>query len=171
MDNKQLAEIARILGVSEDSISIMDDEIKGGMQSVFENISIQNDEDKKALYYALDGLWQKGTILIALNGVAKATGIPLTTLKNLDYETQQTLVYEFMMDSSQIDRFYSVTNKALAVIELDKVSKLLSIPVRELRTLPLNIQERICGAYTMEYDKDSTNTELIDELREMIANA
>lgn len=76
-----------------------------------------------------------------------------------------------MMDSSQIDRFYEVTNKALAVIELDKVAKLLSVPVRELRKLPLNIQERICGAYTMEYDKDSTNTELIDELREMIANA
>lgn len=76
-----------------------------------------------------------------------------------------------MMDSSQIDRFYEVTNKALAVIELDKVAKLLSVPVRELRKLPLNIQERICGAYTMEYDKDSINTELIDELREMIANA
>ena len=42
-------------------------------------------------------------------------------------------------------------NKALAVIELDKVAKLLSVPVRELRKLPLNIQERICGAYTMEY--------------------
>lgn len=171
MDNKQLAEIARILSVSEDSISLMDDEIKGSMQSVFESVSIQNDEDKKALYYALDTLWQKGTILLALHGVAKATGIPHTTLKNLDYETQQTLVYEFMMDSSQIDRFYSLTNKALAVIELEKVSKLLSIPVRELRALPLNVQERICGAYTMEYDKDSTNTELIDELRELVANA
>lgn len=171
MTNEQLTEVARILGVSEDSISAMDDEIKGGMQSVLENLSVQNDEDKKAIYNALDNLWQKGSVLIGLSEVAKATGITHNTLKNLDYDTQQTLVYEYMMDSSQIDRFYEVINKALAVIELDKVAKLLSVPVRELRKLPLNIQERICGAYTMEYDKDSTNTELIDELREMIANA
>lgn len=171
MTNEQLAEVARILGVSEDSISTMDDEIKGGMQSVLENLSVRNDEDKKAIYNALDDLWQKGSVLIGLSEVAKATGIPHNTLKNLGYETQQTLVYEYMMDSSQIDRFYAITNKALAVIELDKVAKLLSVPVRELRQLPLNMQERICGAYTMEYDKDSTNTELIDELREMIANA
>lgn len=171
MTNEQLAEVARILGVSEDSISSMDDEIKGGMQSVLENLSVQNDEDKKAIYNALDDLWQKGSVLIGLSEVAKATGIPHNTLKNLDYDTQQTLVYEYMIDSSQIERFYEVTNKALAVIELDKVAKLFSVPVRELRKLTQNIQERICGAYTMEYDKDSTNTELIDELREMIANA
>ncbi len=171
MDNKQLAEVANILGVSEDSISAMDDEIKNSMTAVFETIAVKNDEDKKAVYEALDSLWQKGSVLIGLSEVAKATGISLVTLRSLDYETQQTLVYEYMMDSSQIDRFYEVTNKALAVIELDKVAKLLSVPVRELRKLPLNIQERICGAYTMEYDKDSINTELIDELREMIANA
>lgn len=171
MNYQNFTEIANILGVSEDSISAMDDEIKGGMQSVLESLSVQNDEDKKAIYNALDDLWQKGTVLLGLSEVAKATGIPHNTLKSLDYETQKTLVYEYMMDSSQIERFYEVTNKALAVIELDKVAKLLSVPVRELRKLPLNIQERICGAYTMEYDKDSTNTELIDELREMIANA
>lgn len=171
MTNEQLAEVAKILGVSEDSISAMDDEIKGGMQSVLENLSVRNDEDKKAIYNALDNLWQKGSVLIGLSEVAKATGISLVALRSLDYETQQTLVYEYMMDSSQIDRFYEVTNKALAVIELDKVAKLLSVPVRELKQLPLNMQERICGAYTMEYDKDSTNTELIDNLREMIANA
>lgn len=171
MDNKQLTEVAKILGVSKDSISAMDDEIKNSMTAVFETVDIKNDEDKKAVFEALDNLWQKGSVLISLSEVAKATGISHNTLKNLDYDTQQTLVYEYMMDSSQIDRFYEVTNKALAVIELDKVAKLLSVPVRELRKLPLNIQERICGAYTMEYDKDSTNTELIDELREMIANA
>lgn len=169
MDNKQLAEIARILGVSEDSISAMDDEIKNSMTAVFDNVTVKNDEDKKAVYEALDNLWQKGSIYIGLNEVAKATGIPHTTLKNLDYDTQQTLVYEFMMDSSQVERFYSLTNKALAVMELDKVAKLISVPVRELRSLPLHIQERICGAYTMEYDKDSTNMELIDNIREMIA--
>lgn len=47
MDNNQLAEAAKILGVSEDSISAMDDEIKKSMTAVFETISVRNDEDKK----------------------------------------------------------------------------------------------------------------------------
>ena len=169
MNNNQLAEVARILGVSEDSISTMDNEIKNSMRAVFDNIAVKNDEDKKAVYEALDKLWQRGSIYIGLNEVAKTTGISLVTLRSLDFETQQTIVYEYMMDSSQIDRIYRLTNKALAVIELDKVAKLIGVPVRELRLLPLIIQERICGAYAMEYDKDSTNTELIDNIRGLIA--
>lgn len=47
MNNNQLAVVARILGVSEDSISAMDDEIKKSMTAVFETISVRNDEDKK----------------------------------------------------------------------------------------------------------------------------
>ncbi len=171
MTNEQLVEVSKILGVSKDSISAMDDEIKNSMTAVFETIAVKNDEDKKAVYEALDNLWQKGSVLLGLSEVAKATGIPHNTLKNLDYETQQTLVYEYMMDSSQTERFYELTNRALAVAGLVNVAKLISAPMRELRSLPRRIQKKICGAYTMEYDKDSTNTELIDNIREMIANA
>lgn len=170
MNNNQLTEVARILGVFEDSISAMDDEIKGSMTAVLEQITVKNDDDKKAIYEALDNLWQKGSVYVELHEVAKATGIPIATLKNLNYETQQTIVYEFMMDSSQTDRIYQLTNSALAVMELDKVANLISVPLRELRKLPTNMQERICGAYAMEYDPDSTNTELIDNIREMIAD-
>ncbi len=169
MDNNQLTEIARILGVSEDSISAMDDEIKNGMTAVFEQVAVKNDEDKKAVFEALDKLWQRGLVYAELNEVAKNTGISLVTLRSLDFETQQTIVYEFMMDSSQTARFYDLTNKVLAVMELEKVAKLIAVPVRELRSLPRRIQENICGAYTMEYDPDSTNTELIDNIREMIS--
>ncbi|MBQ9897887.1 MAG: hypothetical protein IJM44_00340 [Ruminococcus sp.] len=169
MDNKQLAEVAHIIGVSEDSISAMDDEIKNGMTAVFEQVAVKNDEDKKAVFEALDKLWQRGLVYAELNEVAKNTGISLVTLRSLDFETQQNIVYEYMMDSSQTARFYDLTNKALAVMELEKVAKLISVPVRELRTLPRRIQENICGAYTMEYDPDNTNTELIDNIREMIA--
>ena len=164
MNNNQLTEIAKILGVSEDSISAMDDEIKSSMTAVLETT-----KDKKKLYESLDDLWQKGSIYVELHEVSKATGISLVTLKNLDYETQQTIVYEYMMDSSQTERFYDLVNKALAVSELGNVAKLIGVPVRELRPLPRRIQENICGAYTMEYDADSTNTDLIDHIREMIA--
>ncbi len=169
MNNNQLAEVAKILGVSEDSIIAMDDEIKNSMTAIFEQITVRNDDEKKAVYEALDNLWQKGTVYIGLDEVAKITGIPFVTLRNLDFETQQTIVYEYMMDTSQVDRIYQLTNKALAVMELDKVAALVSVPVRELRKLPHIVQERICGAYTMEYDPDSTNTELIDSIREMIS--
>lgn len=169
MNNNQLAEAAKILGVSEDSITAMDDEIKNSMTAVFEQVAVKNDEDKKAVFEALDHLWQKGSIYIELAEVAKSTGITLATLRILDYETQQTIVYEYMMDSSQTERFYDLVNKALAVSELSNVAKLIGVPVRELRPLTRRIQENICGAYTMEYDADSTNTDLIDHIREMIA--
>ena len=104
-----------------------------------------------------------------LNEVARTTGISLVTLRSLDFETQQAIVYEYMMDSRQTARIYDLTNKALAIMELEKVAKLISVPVRELRSLPRRIQENICGAYTMEYEPDSTNTELIDHIRELIA--
>ena len=169
MNNNQLAVVARILGVSEDSISAMDDEIKNSMTAIFETVAVRNDEDKKAVFEALDNLWQKGSIYIELAEVAKSTGITLNTLRSLDYDTQQTIVYEFMADSSQTERLYDLVNKALAVSELGNVAKLIGVPVRELRSLPRRIQENICGAYTMEYDADSTNMELIDHIREMIA--
>ena len=169
MTNEQLAEVAKILGVSEDSVTAMDDEIKNSMTAVFEQVAVKNDEDKKAVFEALDNLWQKGSIYIELAEVAKSTGITLATLRSLDYETQQSIVYEFMMDSSQTTRFYDLVNKALAVADLDKAANLIGPPVRELRSLPRRIQENICGAYAMEYDPDSTNTELIDNIREMIA--
>lgn len=169
MNDVQLAEAAKILGVSEDSISAMDDEIKNSMTAVFEQVAVKNGEDKKTVFEALDNLWQKGSIYIELNEVAKSTGITVETLRSLDYETQQTIVYEFMMDSSQTARFYDLVNKVLAVADLPNVAKLIGTPVRELRSLPRRIQENICGEYTMEYDADSTNTDLIDTIREMIA--
>ena len=169
MNNNQLAEVARILGVSEDSISAMDEDVKKDMQAVFETVAVRNDEDKKAVYEALDTLWQKGSVYIGLDEVAKSTGITIATLRSLDYETQQSIVYEYMMDSSQTAHFYDLVNKALGVSELSDVAKLIGVPVRELRSLPRRIQENICGAYTMEYDVDSTNIDLIDHIREMIA--
>ena len=168
MDNKQLAEVAKILGVSEDSISAMDDEIKNSMTAVFEQVAVKNDEDKKVVFEALDNQWQKGSIYIELAEVAKSTGITTETLRSLDYETQQTIVYEFMMDSSQTARFYDLVNKALAVADLPNVAKLTGISMNELRKLPRRVQENICGAYAMEYDPDSTNADLIAALREMI---
>ena len=140
MNNNQVAEVAKILGVSEDSITAMDDEIKNSMTAVFEQVAVKIDDDKKAFFEALDNLWQKGSVYIELSEVAKSTGITIETLRSLDYETQQTIVYEFLMDSSQTARFYDLVNQALAVADLPNVAKLIGTPVRELRSLPRRIQ-------------------------------
>lgn len=168
MDNKQFAEVARILGVSEDDFSAIDDGIKAKMKTVLETIVVRSDEDRKELYNALDRLWQEGSVLVTLREVSKATGIPYLTLSNLDFDTQQVIVFEYLADSSNTKHIYMFTNSALAVIELDKVAKLIAVPVRELRGLPRRVQEQMCGAYAMEYDEDSTNADLISELRGMM---
>lgn len=50
MNNNQLAEVAKILGVSEDSVTAMNDEIKNSMTAFFEQVAVKNDEDKKAVF-------------------------------------------------------------------------------------------------------------------------
>lgn len=170
MDNNLLKKAADILGVSEDSISAMNEEIHENMIKVLAGADISDDKNKEAVYEKLDALWQKGSVYIGLEEVAKTTGIPYNTLRSLDADTQQTIVYEYMMDSSQVERFYNLTNDALAVIELDKVADLVSVPVSRLKKLPQETKERICGMYAMEYDEDDTNAGLIDSIREMIAD-
>ena len=170
MDNNLLMKAADILGVSEDSISAMNEEIHENMIKVLAGADISDDKNKEAVYEKLDALWQKGSVYIGLEEVAKTTGIPYNTLRSLDADTQQTIVYEYMMDSSQVERFYNLTNDALAVIELDKVADLVSVPVSRLKKLPQEIKERISGMYAMEYDEDDTNAGLIDSIREMIAD-
>ena len=170
MDNNLLKKAADILGVSEDSISAMNEEIHESMTKVLTGADISDDKNKEAVYEKLDALWQKGSVYIGLEEVAKTTGIPYNTLRSLDTDTQQNIVYEYMMDSSQVERFYNLTNDALAVIELDKVADLVSVPVSRLKKLPQETKERICGMYAMEYDEDDTNAGLINSIREMIAD-
>ena len=167
MTNEQRAEIAKIIGVSEDSISAMDDNFKADMVTAL----TEKSADKTALYNELDRLWQKGSIYIGLAEIARYTGISLVALHSLDYNTQTEIVYEYMVDSSQTERFYEIVNKALAVMELDKIANMVGMPVSRLRNLPQEIQERICGMYAMEFDEDSANAELTDNIREIIEEA
>lgn len=168
MNELDYSAIEKALGVEPESIAEMPEEIRAKMKTVLETIVVRTDEDRKELYNALDLLWQKGSVLVTLNDVSKATGIPYATLSNLDFETQQVIVFEYLANSANTKQIYMLTNSALAVIELDKIAKLIAVPVRELRKLPRRIQEQMCGAYTMEFDKDSTNAELVGELRGMM---
>lgn len=167
MMNEQITKIAEILGVSEENISALPKEIIGSMQTVLENVEVRNEDDANMLYAELDSYWTKGNVIIGLNDVSRDTGISLDTLKNLGYDTQQELVFEYMADSSNIDRLYEITNKALAVMELDSVAKLINIPVDKLKEYPHDIQVEICGVYAMESGEVS-DFELANRLRGVI---
>lgn len=83
MTNNQLTEIAKIIGVSEDSISAMEENIKADMVTAL----TEKNSDKTALYNELDRLWQKGSVYIGLSEIARNTGISLVALNSLDLST------------------------------------------------------------------------------------
>ena len=168
MQKEIIKNISEILGVDTSSIEQFPEEILGSMQTIFENIEVRTDEDRQILYDDLNGYWVKGTMLVELSEVSKNSGITYDTLKNLDFDTQQDIVFEYMADSKNIERIYEITNKALAVMELEKVSELINIPVSKLRTFPIDIQEKICGMYSMEYEENGDNSSLIASLKGMV---
>ena len=169
MTNEQTAKIAKILGVTEDKIIELPDDIQKAMTTTFEKINIRTDLDKIVIYDTIYNLWQQGIVLQALQEVADTSGLPYKTLLNIDFEAQKAIAFEYMADSSKTDLFYELTNIALAVAEIDEVAKLLSVPVKEIRSLPLELQIKMCGEYSMEFDENSNNSELIIKLREMIS--
>ena len=164
MNNNQLTEIAKLLGVSEDSISAMDENIKADMVTAL----TEKSADKTALYNELDRLWQKGSVYIGLSEIARNTGISLVAFHSLDLSTQQELVFEYMADNSRTENFYEVVNRELAVLEIERIARMVGMPVTRLRSLSRKTQERICGMYAMEFDEDSTNAELIANIRTII---
>ena len=168
MTQEMTKSIAEILGIDISSIEQFPEEILGSMQTILENIEVRTDEDRQILYDDLNGYWVKGTVLTELAEVSKNSGIPYDTLKNLDFDTQQDIVFEYMADSGNIDRIYEITNKALSVMELENVSELINIPISRLRTFPIDIQEKMCGMYSMEYEENDDNSSLIVSLKGMV---
>lgn len=161
--------IAEILGVSEEDITMMPTEILNSMQALFETIDVKNDSDRKTVYSELDKLWTKGVVFLGLKEVAESTKIADSTLFSLDFEIQQKLVFEYMADSENIARFYEIVNSALEISELKNVAELTEIPVKKLKELPHEIQKKICGYYSMEYEKNGDNSALIVTLKGLVS--
>jgi len=61
-------------------------------------------------------------VWLALDDIADRTGIPKNTLHNLDSNSQQQILFEFLADSTRTEPVYEIVNRALAVIALDKVA-------------------------------------------------
>ena len=159
---------SELLDVSESSIAELPEENINAMISAFENVDVNSDEDKKILYEAIDTEWQKGSVLIILKELADNTGIAYSSLCCLDFETQKSVVFEYMADSTNMEHIYTITSRALALIELEYVSKLTGISFDELKALDDRKKEQICGHYSMNYTVGGSNTELAAEIKEMI---
>lgn len=168
MEKEIIKNIAEILGVDTSGIEQFPEEILGSMQTILENIEVRTDEDRQILYDDLNNYWVKGTVLVELSEVSKNSGIPYDTLKNLYFDTQQDIVFEYMADSKNIERIYEIVNKSLAVTELENVSELIDIPAGKLKTFPIDIQEKMCGMYSMEYEENGDNSSLIVSLKVMV---
>ncbi len=161
--------IGEILGVSEEDIAEMPPEILSSMQALFEIIDVKTDSDRKILYSELDKLWTKGVVFSGLKEVSENTKIPSSTLFSLDFETQQKLVFEYMADNENIARFYEIINSALEILELKNIAELIKIPMENIEKLPLEIQKKMCGHYSMEYEENSDNLELIATLKGFVS--
>lgn len=161
--------IAEILGVSEEDITEMPTEILNSMQALFETVDVKNDSDRKILYDELDKLWTKSIVFLGLKEVAESTKIADSTLFSLDFETQQKLVFEYMADSENIARLYEIVNSALEISEINNVAELTKIPVENLKKLPPEIQKKVCGYYSMEYEENGDNSALIATLKGLVS--
>lgn len=161
--------IAEILGVSEEDIAAMPTEILNSMQALFEIVDVKNDSDRKILYAELDKLWTKGVVFLGLKEIAESTKIADSTLFLLDFETQQKLVFEYMADSENIARLYEIVNSALEISEMNNVAELIKVPVENLKKLPSEIQKKMCGYYSMEYEKNGDNSALITTLKGLVS--
>lgn len=168
MDKDTISKIARFLGVSEESVAALSDEIQSAMLSAVNLNNTDTEENAGSLYATLNDLWTKGMIEESLREISQHTGISLDTLINLGEDTKHSLVFEYSVDSTNIDRFYEIVQKSLAVSDIASVAELLGISAETLTALPIEKQEQMCGHYSMSYEHDGDNSALANELREMM---
>lgn len=169
MTQEMKNDIAEILGINVGSMNKFSQDIIDSMQTIMENFDAVTDDERKVLYDDLNSYWIKGMVISVLPDVAKNTGIPYSTLKMLGFEIQQEIVFEYMADSSNTEQIYAITNKSLALMEIKAVSVLVEISEEKLNALPDEIKEHICGMYSMEYDSEGDNSQLIDSIKEMVS--
>lgn len=168
MNAETTEKIAQILGVSEDSVTALPDDFKNAMVSAVNLNNTDSEENAVELYEALNDLWTKGMIELSLREIADHTGIDLNALHSLDDGAKHTIVYEYAMDSNDIDRFYEIVGRSLSVSSLAAVAVLLGVGVDTLTVLPIAVQKKMCGHYDFMFEAGGDNSALADELREMM---
>lgn len=161
--NNDLHKAAALLGVDTDSLKTFPEHTQNAMITVIEVVGINDKDSAAAAFSELEKLWLGGLLESGIREVAAATGIPYKTLSILPEKSRQQIYYAFCYDSKNIKGIYELVQTALSSLELKNVSDVLNIPIAELEKLPQDIQQQLCGMYSMEYGDEN----LAANLREL----
>lgn len=174
MENVTTKTAATILGVEEKSFEGMPERIINGMLAAIEMIDTDTEEQCKLLHDTLYDLWSEGCIYADMEYISKETGAELDTLLSLDQQTQMQISFDYTTALSEKSReeavkaVYNDIHYALQVKDIAAVAELLGISSEQVSNLPYDVKAQLCGAYDMQYDADGDNTQLIDELKEIL---
>lgn len=174
MDNPTLSTAAEILEVSEESLKDFPEHIANSMIAAMEMVDPDTEEECRILHDNLRTLWQQGCIYKDMQQIAEETGADFDTLMSLDYQSQLGISFDYAVDVNEqnenaVKNVYDNINKALNIVELPMVAKLLDIDYDKLREkYSRYVWEQLCGAYAMLYDENGDNSELITELNRII---
>ena len=166
MNNKNLETVAKLLGVSYDSLTQFPVDVQNSMTTVMEMFDIQTEDDASAAFDELHEIWKKAVINADIAEIAQNTGILSGAIQNLPERIKAQIIFEYYMtdDGSKV---YEMIQTALATVDLPDVAELLGKPVSELEQLPVSIQTQLCGMYSMEHGI-TEDTELIESLNEIL---
>lgn len=96
----------------------------------------------------------------------------LAAIEMIDTDTveQCKLLHDTLYDlwSEGCMAVYNDIHYALQVKDIAAVAELLGINSEQVSDLPYDVKAQLCGAYDMQYDADGDNTQLIDELKEIL---
>lgn len=167
MEQENIKLIADILGEKQENIAAFPKEITDGMQAVIDTYDIQDEEDMKELYKALEEKWEKGKVISGLKEISEHTSISYELLRSLKYEHQKTIVFTYFADSFDLVTIYELVNEAVTLADIDKVGKFIGLSAAEIDNLPMDKKVKMCGMYDMEFEPDTDNSELKKTLKEV----
>ncbi len=177
MNNVNLETAARILNTDVSSLKEFPEEMQQELIAVLEMFSPDTTEEAKMLYDNLHSIWEKGVAYVDMVNISKETGASLETLLSLDIQSQLMISFEYSMaleegdKNKAVNKVYQNIRQALPIADLPKVAILIGMEYDKLRQYPRKIWEQLCGAYAMEYEENSDNADLINNLNSILKEA
>lgn len=183
MENVNLSLAAKVMKVDEKILQSFPEEIQDTIISILEFSNPKTDEKYYAMCDKLHEQWERGSAYLDMVDIAERTNIELNTLLELDVKTQLGLAVDFAMDLQENKSDEEIYNHLIqnistgqTISQLPIIAKLLGVSFRELRSkYDRDVWEQLCGAYLMLSDEELSNnrknTELMDELRDILKEA
>jgi len=164
--NNKISKIASLLGVSENNILELPEEIRNSMVTALDIASSQDKATAEELTGDLFRIWANASVNKVMGEISEGTGIHNSTLLNLDEQTKQELCFEYEVNKGNAEGIYEIVQHAVSISDLDKVAEILKVSRESLEILPEEAQVKLCGVYSMENGEDT----LLQSLNEVMEN-